>query len=125
LIAGVVVYMGIFVLSVPIFLWLRFNDANWLFLLFASAAATGIPMSCGLYYANHNNYGSGVYVPGEVDIGKVSWGANTYIPASNVHRISVDENDPDFQNGMVEVDNHLDEKKDWDKRLNAAKRRGR
>lgn len=124
LVIGIVVFMGLFFLVPPIFLWLKFHDDNWLFLLFASGAATGVPMGCGLYYANHvpNKYGK-VFVPREVEREKITWGANTYIPAANVHAISVDKNDPDFRKGMVEVEEHLDEEKNWEKRLKGAKGR--
>jgi hypothetical protein len=122
LVIGIVIFMGIFFLSVPIFLCFKFHDENWLFLLFASAVTTGVPMGYGLYYANHYQ-GNKRYVPGEVELEKISWGANTYIPDSHSHAITVDKDDPDFRKGMVEVEEHLDEEKNWEKRLNTGKRR--
>jgi len=124
LVIGIVAFMAIFFIGPPIFLALKSHNPNWFFLLFATGTATGIPMGAALYYANHRD-GHGVFVPGEVDFEEITWGANTYIPASNVHAITVNKDDPDFRKGMVEVEEHLDEGKNWEKRLHMAKGRSR
>lgn len=115
-ITAISIYGGAMMLWLPLWLSFLYHDFTYMCLMMITGCLVWITGGVGIGDAYKNTSKED-----KIDLDDLMWGYKDYIPnAKSVKRISLDEDDPDFKQGMKEVNNHLNPEKNWEKRLKNA-----